>query len=50
MDGTGEHHVMQNKPDSERQTPNIFSHIQNLHLKIFKRQERRRARELGGRG
>jgi hypothetical protein len=30
MNGSREHHIKQNKPDSERQTSHIFSHTQNL--------------------
>jgi hypothetical protein len=33
MDETGDHHVKQNKPSSERQILHIFSHMQNLDLK-----------------
>jgi hypothetical protein len=33
MDGTGDHHVKQNKSDSERQVLHVFSHRQNLGLK-----------------
>jgi hypothetical protein len=33
MDGTGDHHVKQNKPDSERQIPHVFSNMWNLDLK-----------------
>jgi hypothetical protein len=30
MDETGDHHVKQTKPDSERQTLCVFSHMWNL--------------------
>jgi RNA binding exosome subunit len=29
VDGTGEHHVKQNKQDSERQIPHVLSHMQS---------------------
>jgi hypothetical protein len=32
--GASNHHVKQNKPDSERQMLLVFSHMQNLDLKI----------------
>lgn len=34
MDGLGEHHVKSKKSDSERQTPYLFSHIQNPDLNL----------------
>jgi hypothetical protein len=37
MDETGNHDVEQNKPDSERQIPHVFSHMWNLNLKIIRR-------------
>jgi ATP-dependent RNA circularization protein (DNA/RNA ligase family) len=30
MDGTENHYVKQNKPDSEKQVSHIFSHMQSL--------------------
>jgi hypothetical protein len=33
MDATREHHVKQNKADSERQILNVFSHMQNVDFK-----------------
>jgi hypothetical protein len=33
MDGTEDHQVKWNKPDSERQIPHAFSDMQNLDLK-----------------
>jgi hypothetical protein len=33
MEGTGDHYVKQNKPDSERWVFHIFSHTQNTDLK-----------------
>jgi hypothetical protein len=33
LDGTGDYHFKQNKPDSERQTSCAFSHMRNLDLK-----------------
>jgi hypothetical protein len=30
MDGTEDHHVKQNKPDSERQVSHVFSHMWNV--------------------
>jgi hypothetical protein len=33
MEGTGDHHVKQNKPDSQTQVSHVFSHVQNLDLK-----------------
>jgi hypothetical protein len=34
MDRTGEHNVKQNNPNSERQTSQAFSYMQNLEIKI----------------
>jgi hypothetical protein len=36
MDGAGDRLVKQNKPDSGRQTLNVFSHMRNLYLKTNK--------------
>jgi hypothetical protein len=33
MNGTGDHCVKQNKPSSERQISQAFTHMQNLDLK-----------------
>jgi hypothetical protein len=33
MEETGDHHVKQNKPDSERQISYVLSHMQNTDLK-----------------
>jgi hypothetical protein len=33
MDGTGDHHVMQNVSSSERQILHVFARVQNLDLK-----------------
>jgi hypothetical protein len=33
IDGTGNHHIKQSKPDSERQIPHVLSHMWNLDLK-----------------
>jgi hypothetical protein len=33
MGGTGDHHVKENKSDSEKQIPHVSSHMQNLELK-----------------
>jgi hypothetical protein len=35
MDGTGDHHVKQDKPGSERQVLLGFAHMQNLDLIII---------------
>jgi hypothetical protein len=32
VDGTGDHHINQNKPDTERQTLHVFSHMHNLDI------------------
>jgi hypothetical protein len=37
MDEAEDHHVRQNKPDSERQILHVFSHMQNPDLKKIKR-------------
>jgi hypothetical protein len=37
MDGTGDHRVKLNKPDSERQKLHAVSHMQNLDLKKKKK-------------
>jgi hypothetical protein len=29
MDGTGDHHIKQNKSDLERQTSHVFSHVRS---------------------
>jgi hypothetical protein len=33
MNGTGDHHVNQSKPDSKKQRPHIFSHMWKIDLK-----------------
>jgi hypothetical protein len=33
MEETGDHHVKQNKPDSDRQISYVLSHMQNTDLK-----------------
>jgi hypothetical protein len=33
MDGTRDHHIKQNKPDSERQIPHVFFHMWNLYVR-----------------
>jgi hypothetical protein len=35
MNGTRDHHLKWNKPDSGRQIPHAFSHMQNLYLKMI---------------
>jgi hypothetical protein len=37
IDGTGDHHVKQNKPDSERQILHILSHMCIIELKSNKK-------------
>jgi hypothetical protein len=37
MDRTGDYHVKQDKPDSERQISQDFSHVWNLDLKKIER-------------
>jgi hypothetical protein len=37
MDGTGDHHVIHSKPDSERQKLHVFSPIKDLDLKERKK-------------
>jgi hypothetical protein len=32
---TGDHHVKQDEPSSERQILHLFTHMQNLYLKII---------------
>jgi hypothetical protein len=34
MYGTGDHHIKQNKSDSEKQILQVFSHTWNLDLKV----------------
>jgi hypothetical protein len=38
MDGTGSHHIKQNKPDSERQISHAFCHTQKLKYKTTPQQ------------
>lgn len=35
MDTTGNHYVRHNDPDSEKETPCVFSHMQTLKLKLY---------------
>lgn len=35
MDTTGNRYVIHNDPDSEKQIPCVFSHRQNLKLKLY---------------
>jgi hypothetical protein len=35
MDGTGDHHVKQNKQGSKGQKLHVLSHMQNLDINIY---------------
>jgi hypothetical protein len=41
MDRNGDHHVKQNKPDSERQVSYVFSHMPNLDQNLQRHESRR---------
>jgi hypothetical protein len=50
MNGTGDCHIKQNEPDSERQMPPIFSHRQNLDVKKKKKKDMNQKGDYLGRG
>lgn len=49
MNGTGDHEIKRNNPDSERQIC-VFSHMQSLDLENKTKHERRKGTDYLGRG